>query len=169
MDASLWLPLSVTILLFAGGVLFTLLPVFPGPLLVFAGIAVFHFWIPELSPGLTFLLVSLGLTLLTLVLDIFLSIVGARRYGATWKGAVGALIGGVVGIFIPPPLLWIFFGPVVGAILGEMLGGRGMKDAGRAGWGTFLGAIVAMAVKLAVCFFIILGFSILLIRQLGHG
>ena len=89
--------------------------------------------------------------------------------GATWKGAVGALVGGVVGIFIPPPLFWIFVGPVVGAVLGEMLGGRGVRDAGRAGWGTFLGSMVALAAKLAVCFFIIAGFGILLFRQLYHA
>lgn len=169
MSPDLWLPLATTLLLFAAGVALTILPVFPGPILVFGGVLLFYFWLPEASPGIVFLFVSLGLTLLTLMLDFFLSVMGARRYGATWKGATGALIGGIVGIFVPPPLFWIFFGPVVGAILGEMLGGRGMKDAGRAGWGTFLGAMVAMATKLAVCFFIIAGFSILLIRQLANG
>ncbi len=169
MSSDLWLPISVTLLLFASGVILTILPIFPGPVLVFAGAALFHFWVPEFSPGILFLLVALALTLLTLILDFFLSIMGARRYGATWKGSVGALIGGIVGIFMPPPLFWIFVGPVVGAILGEILGGRGVRDAGRAGWGTFLGAMVALATKLAVCFFIIAGFSILLIRQLYHG
>jgi len=164
-----WLPLSVTLLFFAAGVILTILPVFPGPVLVFAGVAVFHFWVPESSPGTVFLLICLGLTLLTLLLDFLLSVMGARRYGATWKGAVGALVGGVVGIFIPPPLFWIFVGPVVGAVLGEMLGGRGVRDAGRAGWGTFLGSMVALAAKLAVCFFIIAGFGILLFRQLYHA
>jgi len=168
MDPSFWLPLSVALLFFVAGLILTVLPVFPGPVLVFAGVAVFHFWQPEHGPGGFFLLISLGLVLLTLLLDIVLSIVGARRYGATWKGAAGALVGGLVGIFLPPPLLWIFIGPVVGAILGEMLGGRGAREAGRAGWGTFLGALVAMAAKLAVCFFLIAGFAILLIRN-AHG
>ncbi|MBC2601750.1 DUF456 domain-containing protein [Puniceicoccus vermicola] len=169
MSPDLWLPLATTLLFFAAGVILTILPVFPGPVLVFAGVAIFHFWLPEDSPGTTFLLISLGLTLLTLILDFILSIVGARRYGATWKGSIGALIGGIVGIFLPPPLFWIFFGPVVGAIIGEILGGRGFKDAGRAGWGTFLGAMVALATKLAVCFFIIVGFAFLLIRHLSHA
>jgi len=169
MNLDLWLPLSVTLLFFAAGVLLTILPVFPGPVLVFAGVALFHFWLPESSPGITFLLICLSLTLLTLLLDFILSVMGARRYGATWKGSVGALIGGIVGIFIPPPLFWIFFGPVVGAILGEILGGRTFRDAGRAGWGTFLGAMIALATKLAVCFFIIAGFGILLLRELSHA
>ncbi|MFP4352408.1 MAG: DUF456 family protein, partial [Puniceicoccaceae bacterium] len=143
----------------------TVLPVFPGPVLVFAGVAVFQLWQPEHGPGGFFLLLSLGLVLLTLALDVVLSVVGARRYGATWKGAAGALAGGLAGIFLPPPLFWIFVGPAAGAILGEMLGGRGAREAGRAGWGTFLGALVAMAAKLAVCFFLIAGFAILLIRD----
>ncbi len=166
MDPTLWLAFGVTFLLFVSGVLLTVLPVFPGQLLVFGGVAVFQLWRPESGPGMTFLLIALGLTLLTLLLDVVLSVLGARRYGASWKGAVGALVGGLVGIFLPPPLFWIFVGPVVGAILGEMAGGRALRDAGRAGWGTFLGALLAMAVKLAVSIFLIGGFVILVARQM---
>ncbi|MEM0965747.1 MAG: DUF456 domain-containing protein [Verrucomicrobiota bacterium] len=169
MDPTAWFLLAVTLLLFLLGVVLTVLPVFPGPILVFAGVALFHFTVPDASPGIAFLWVTLGLTLLTLVLDFVLSIMGARRYGATWKGATGALIGGIVGIFIPPPLVWIFIGPVIGAILGELLGGRQLRAAGKAGWGTFLGAMIAMVIKLAVCFFVILGFGYLWFRQISEG
>jgi hypothetical protein len=168
-DPDLWLPLGVTLLLFVAGVVLTVVPVFPGPVLVFAGVASFQLWRPEAGPGTVFLGVALAATLATLVLDVFLSILGARRYGATWRGALGALFGAVVGLFLPPPLLWIFIGPVVGAILGELLGGRRLAEAGRAGWGTLLGALLATAVKLAVCVFLVAGFAFLVIRKLTVG
>ncbi len=164
-DFGIWIPLSITVLLFLAGLVLTLLPVFPGQVLVFAGIAIFQIWVPEHGPGNLFLGIALGITLFSLLLDVLLSVAGAKKYGASWKGALGAVVGGLIGIFLPPPLLWIFIGPVVGAILGEMLGGRGLGDAGRAGWGTFLGALLAMAIKMAVCFFLIGGFVLLVIRQ----
>ena len=165
MEFGVWIPLSVTVLFFLAGLVLTLLPVFPGQVLVFVGIAVFQIWQPEHGPGNLFLVIALGITLFSLLLDVLLSVAGARKYGASWKGALGAVIGGLIGIFLPPPLLWIFIGPVVGAILGEMAGGRRLGDAGRAGWGTFLGALVAMAIKLAVCIFLIGGFVLLILRQ----
>lgn len=165
MDPAALLPLFLAVLLFLAGLLLTLLPVFPGTVLVFAGVALFQLWRPEDGPGAVFLLAALGLTVFTLLLDVLLSVAGARKYGASWKGATGALLGGIVGIFLPPPLFWIFIGPVVGAIVGEMIGGRNLRAAGRAGWGTFLGGLLAMAVKLAVCFFLIAGFALLVIRR----
>lgn len=165
MEFGLWLPLSITLLLFLAGVLLTILPVFPGQLLVFAGVALFQIWLPEHGPGNIFLLVALGITLFSLVLDVLLSVAGARKYGASGIGTLGAVLGGVIGIFLPPPLFWIFVGPVAGAIAGELIAGRKVGEAGRAGWGTFLGAMLAMAIKLAVCFFLIAGFAILVIRQ----
>jgi uncharacterized protein YqgC (DUF456 family) len=77
----------------------------------------------------------------------------ARRYGGGRRAAAGALVGGVAGALlgIPIPLV----GSVVGAMLGSFVGaallelttGRGAHPALRAGWGAFLGRVVAMAMK----------------------
>jgi uncharacterized protein YqgC (DUF456 family) len=162
-----WLPLLVVLLLFAAGVLLTILPVFPGPLLVFLGIAVHELWVPELPPGRGFLVLALVLVAGVLLVDYLLALLGARRYGASWWGALGALLGGIVGLFLPPPLLWVFLGPGIGAVLAEILSGRPLGEAGRAGWGSFLGLVLGLGLKLAVCFFLILAF--LSFRFFGHG
>ena len=62
------------------------------------------------------------LTLIGLLGDLALGYWGARRFGASWKGAVGALLGALIGSF--PPLLWLIAGPIIGAVLGALVAGR---------------------------------------------
>lgn len=80
-------------------------------------------------------------------------ILGARYFGATWKGMVGAFLGALVGFFVPPPLFWLIFGPIIGAILGEFMAGRGLVQGSKAGIGTVVGGIAGFALKmgLSVC------------------
>jgi uncharacterized protein len=103
---------------------------------------------PERSVGWT----SLGgLALLTLVsygFDFAAGYFGAKRFGATRWGILGAFIGGVAGLFFPFPGLLI--GPVVGAVAGEMIGGKQLVNAGRAGWGTLLGNLGGVLAKLII-------------------
>jgi uncharacterized protein YqgC (DUF456 family) len=73
---------------------------------------------------------------------------GAKRFGATRWGTVGAVIGTIAGLFFPFPGLLI--GPVVGAIAGELIAGKRLVSAGRAGWGTVLGNLAGMIAKLVI-------------------
>ncbi len=59
-------------------------------------------------------------------------------------GAAGALLGLFFG------LLGLFVGPVIGAIAGELIGGKEVMKAGRAGWGTFLGGLAGVIAKLFI-------------------
>ena len=68
----------------------------------------------------------------------------ARRDGVL----VGAIIGGIVGIFTGFVTLLIL--PIVGAILGELIAGKRLVNAGKAGWGTLLGSLAGMIGKLAI-------------------
>ncbi|MGA2053059.1 MAG: DUF456 family protein, partial [Opitutales bacterium] len=52
-------------------------------------------------------------------------------------------------------LLWLLLGPILGAMLGELLGGRRLAEAGRAGFGTIVGALVSLLFKLTVTTFLI--------------
>ena len=44
----------------------------------------------------------------------------------------------------------LFVGPVIGAVAGEFIAGKRMIDAGRAGWGSLLGNLGAMIAKLII-------------------
>jgi uncharacterized protein YqgC (DUF456 family) len=47
-------------------------------------------------------------------------------------------------------LIGLFVGPVIGAVVGEVIAGKRMIAAGRAGWGSLLGNIGAMVAKLII-------------------
>ena len=80
----------------------------------------------------------------------------ATKYGGGRRAGVGAILGGVVGALVglPLPLLGSVFGAMIGAFLGafllELTTGRGTNPALRAGWGAFIGRIVATAMKAGV-------------------
>ena len=67
-------------------------------------------------------------------------------------------IGTVAGLFYPFPGLLV--GPLLGAIAGELLAGKRLVSAGRAGWGTVLGNLAGIIAKLIialamVCWFLV--------------
>jgi hypothetical protein len=88
------------------------------------------------------------LTALSYLLDFFAGLVGAKRFGATRWGVIGAIIGGILGIFTGFITLLVL--PIAGAVIGEMIGGKRLVDAGKAGWGTLLGNVAGMIGKLAL-------------------
>jgi uncharacterized protein YqgC (DUF456 family) len=53
-----------------------------------------------------------------------------------------------VGIFFGLPGLLV--GPVIGALAGELIAGKRLVEAGRAGWGALLGNLAAMIGKLLI-------------------
>lgn len=154
--------LGITTLIILVGIAFTLLPVIPGNLLVWGAILVHKLWIGEESVSWKFVMLSGAITLVGQAADFVLGIWGARRFGATWKGALGAFLGAFVGFFLPPPLLWLIVGPVIGAILGELASGRTLREGGRAGMGTIIGGIVGFALKFGISVCVAVSFYVLL-------
>jgi uncharacterized protein YqgC (DUF456 family) len=80
----------------------------------------------------------------------------SRRYGATWVGLAGGFAGGVVGASLlggALPVIGIvpgaLLGSFAGAYLGEYAGRRDPSAALRAAWGSFLGRIAGIVLKLA--------------------
>ena len=74
---------------------------------------------------------------LSLALEYLASAMGAQKLGATWRGVLGATLGGIVGFFFGLPG-WIL-GPMLGALLFERLGGYSTQKAAKAGIGALLG------------------------------
>lgn len=143
--------LALTCLIFLIGLITSLLPVVPGSLIVWLGVIAHRLWMgPDDSVSWKIVILSGILTLLGLLGDLVLGMWGARKFGASWKGAVGALGGAFIGFFLPPPLFWLIVGPILGAIAGELAAGRTFRDGGRAGLGTVIGGIVAFALKFGI-------------------
>ncbi|WPJ97304.1 DUF456 domain-containing protein [Coraliomargarita algicola] len=151
MTAMEYTALGVSVLIFMIGLAGSLLPVVPGSLIVWLGVIVHRLWMGA-EDSVTWKIVILGgvLTLLGQLADFVMGVWGARRFGATWKGAVGAFVGAFVGFFIPPPLFWLIVGPILGAVIGELAAGRSFRDGGKAGIGTVVGGILAFALKFGI-------------------
>jgi uncharacterized protein YqgC (DUF456 family) len=132
-----------------------ILPALPGIPLIFAGmlLAAWTDGFDKVGPGL---LVALGvLTLLSVAVDFWAAAVGAKRVGASRLAIVGAVVGTFAGLFFGP--LGLFVGPFAGAMVGELLHGRrldagGMGLATKVGFGTWLGIVFGIALKLMLAF-----------------
>ena len=157
----LWWLLAALIVI--AGLAGTVAPALPGVPLVFVGLFV-GAWIDGFETvGWGTIGVMAVLTLVAVVVDFVAGAAGARYLGATPRAFWGATAGAIVGIFFGIP--GMLLGPFIGAVLGELSGGRGVAQSGRAGVGAWLGMVVATAVKLGIVFLMI-G---LVIFQLGFG
>jgi hypothetical protein len=139
----------VVVTLFAVGLIGTVLPVFPGTIIILAGVLVHRMMLgAEKSVSWRIIVILILLTAGSYALDFLSGYFGARYFGATRWGMFGALLGALIGIFFGIPGL--FVGPVIGAVAGEFLAGKRMIDAGRAGWGSLLGNLGAIVGKLLI-------------------
>jgi len=96
------------------------------------------------------LVVLFVLCLASTFADNIAAALGAKKFGGTGWGMAGAVIGGIVGMFVGG--IWgIFLGPLVGAVLFEMLfAKKDMTTSLKAGWGTFIGILISMILKLGL-------------------
>lgn len=142
---------ALAIVLVLVGIAGTVLPALPGLPLVFAGMLLAA-WAGDFEQIGVATIVVLGvLTLVSLLIDFWATAMGAKRVGASRKAVAGAILGTVAGIFFGP--VGLFVGPFVGAMLGELLHGRkldagGVGRASRIGFGTWLGIVFGIALKL---------------------
>ena len=145
-----------TLLLLLGGLLVlvglagTILPALPGTPLVFVGLLVAAWAEGFEKVGWIILTILALLTLLSFAIEIMATSLGAKRVGASWKAMLGAGIGTIVGLFFGIPGLLL--GPFIGAVLGEYIALRDWGQAGKVGFGTWLGLLFGTAAKIALSF-----------------
>src|SRR5213075_102190 len=146
MELFWWL---ITIVLFAVGLIGTVAPFLPGTAIILAAAIIHRIMLgPEKSIGWRAISILVLLTLATYALDFLSGYFGAKYFGATKWGMLGAILGALVGIFFG--IIGLFVGPVICAIFGEFVAGKRMVDAGRAGWGSLLGNLGGMIGKLMI-------------------
>ena len=115
LDASSWWSVLAYVLI-AIGVAGAVIPVLPGPMLIWLGIFVWAWADGFVRIGWPTLIVLGVLALIAWGSDIFLSTVMSRRAGASWKAIIGGIAGGLVGAAFLSAL------PILGTILGAILG-----------------------------------------------
>ena len=149
--------LSLTLVVMLIGLLGSILPVLPGtPIVLLAAIA-HRLYFGATSINNAVLLTLFVLTLVSIGFDFLAGALGAKKFGATWRGAVGAIVGGIVGLFFSLP--GIILGPFLGAMVFEMIGGKEFKLAARAGTGAVVGLLLGVVGKCSLCVIMIVLFA----------
>jgi uncharacterized protein YqgC (DUF456 family) len=139
---------TLAVLLIVVGLAGIVLPAIPGPPLIFAGLFLAA-WAENFAYVGAGTLVILGLlALLTYGVDLWATMFGAKRFGASKRAVAGALIGAIVGLFLG--FAGVLFGPFIGAVIGELSAQRSLEDAARAGFGATVGLVLGAALKLAL-------------------
>jgi len=146
---------AVIIVLFVAGLLVTLTGL-PGVWLVYVGVLLFvassDFTVIGLQQLILLLLVSIAVSLI----DNLIVPLGAKKYGSSNWGMVGAIGGGILGTLVFGPI-GMLLGPLLGATLFEILFAR--KDtnkAFRAGIGATIGFLASVVLKFGAITWIVL-------------
>jgi uncharacterized protein len=137
------------ILLMILGIIGCLVPVLPGPPFSFVGILLLH--LSRFGQFSSTTLIVLGtIAVVVTILDYIVPIWGTRKFGGTKYGTRGATIGLIIGLFFGPA--GIILGPLIGAFVGEMIFKDDVRYAVRAGFGSLLGFLMGIGLKLAASF-----------------
>jgi uncharacterized protein YqgC (DUF456 family) len=149
MDYTLAVLGSVLVLI---GFIGSILPIIPGPPISWAGFLLLK-WTRFINKDLegydTALWVLLFFVVVVTILDYVVPILGTKKFGGSKRGVWGATIGVVVGLFFGP--LGIIIGPFLGAYIGEISTGKKDREALKAAWGSFVGFLMGVGMKLMTC------------------
>jgi uncharacterized protein YqgC (DUF456 family) len=131
------------------GIIGCLVPVLPGPPFSFLAIIMLH--LSKFGDFSSTTLIILGaIAAIVTLLDYVVPVWGTRKFGGTKYGARGATVGLVIGLFLGPA--GIIIGPLIGAFVGEMIFRDDINYALKAGFGSLLGFLAGIGLKLAASF-----------------
>jgi uncharacterized protein YqgC (DUF456 family) len=134
------------------GFIGSILPVIPGPPISWVGLLLLKWTDFVNDNGEAYgnaLWILLFFVVLVTILDYVVPIMGTKKFGGSKRGVWGATIGVVVGLFFGP--LGIIIGPFLGAFIGEITTGKKEREALRAAWGSFVGFLLGVGMKLMGC------------------
>jgi uncharacterized protein YqgC (DUF456 family) len=136
----------------------------PGNWLMLVFTCLFAWWRWDDGLFSIYTLIAIGiLATLGEIIEFFGGMGGARKAGARWFGAFGALLGAIIGAIVCTFLIpVIMLGTVIGACVGagtgalvfEMAAGRRMEESARSGLGASLGELVGITIKISLGFVI---------------
>lgn len=136
LDIILFIVALIVMLVGLAGVI---LPILPGIPLIFAAAAIYGILTGFEQISFQLLLVFAGLTIFGLVVDYFANFFSVKKMGGGTAGALGAVIGLLIGIFIH--WLAIIILPFILAVIFELMAGRRGGKALKAGTGAFIGLL----------------------------
>ena len=141
------------------GVVGSVVPVMPGPLLIL-GASIASGFLYDWNQVTVTLVVSSVVLVMCFAIEQLSGIWGAQKAGASHWGQIGSIFGLFLGFFgllpalpIGGPLVGLFFGPFIGAVVGELLYPRQvpmvdrLKISVKAGVGIVLGSVIGLIIQ----------------------
>lgn len=141
------------------GVVGSVVPVMPGPLLIL-GASIASGFLYDWNQVTVTLVVSSVVLVMCFAIEQLSGIWGAQKAGASHWGQIGSIFGLFLGFFgllpalpIGGPLVGLFLGPFIGAVVGELLYPRQaplvdrLKISVKAGVGIVLGSVIGLVIQ----------------------
>lgn len=151
----------LAIILMLVGLAGAILPIIPGPVISFLGLLSVYFLSNEPLTD-QFMIVIAVITVAVTAIDQVVPVLGTKKMGGSKYGVNGSIIGLIIGIFFFPPI-GLIVGPFLGALAGELISGKDLNQATRAGFGSFVGFISGTVLKLifsaVIAYYIIINLS----------
>lgn len=141
----------VTACLLVAGAIGCVLPVLPGHLILLMAAVAHRLMLGAEGSGLQWWsFVILGLLMAaSQTLEMVSGAAGSKWFGGTRWGAIGALVGGIIGMFFMP--FGLLVGPLVGAMVCEIgFARKETRAAVSSGVGSVVGTLAGMGIKLAI-------------------
>ena len=151
--------MQILILFVFGSLLFlglvgSIIPVLPGPLLSYIALLLSHLFINELNvDSLTWIGIAVVVISFT---DYFLMIYGVKKAGGSKLSIWGSALGALLGLLLFPPIA-IFLGSFIGAYIGakfETQSDSIMISFG-ALWGFMAGVILKFSISVYIIYFLL--------------
>lgn len=139
----------VSIICFLLGLIGTLIPFLPGPILVWGGVFLYGWAEGFVNIGPSHLLGQGVLLGLIFLVDWVSSFIGVKKAGGSKYSLWGAVFGLIMGLFFLGPL-GIIVGPPLGAFLIEFISRGDLEKALRISLGSLLGFLGGTVVKLII-------------------
>ena len=131
------------------GVIGSVIPILPGPLLSYIALLLYHFFI--INMNISTLIWFAVVMVFIILFDYFLQIYGVKKVGGGKYAIRGSIIGIVFGFFFPP------LGILVGAFLGAFLGAKmdSSKNELNIALGSVVGFVMGTILKICVTGYIV--------------
>ena len=136
-------------LLIFTGLIGSFVPIIPGPITAWFGLLALH-QTSIVASNFSFLAITFSVAIGIFILDYFIPMIGAKKFGGTKSGIIGATVGLIVGMMIIGPL-GFFIGTFFGALIGELIHDPSDKGTAlKAATGSLVGFLTGVFLKFSV-------------------
>jgi uncharacterized protein len=140
----------VTVCLLVAGMIGCVLPVLPGHLIILIGVIAYRLMLGATS-GLQWWSFAMLVVLMAIsqTFEMLSGAAGAKWFGGTRWGAIGAVVGSIAGMFFLP--FGLLLGPLIGAFVCEIAFAKKQShQAAISGVGSVVGTLAGMGFKIAI-------------------